>query len=396
MDDDPGILELYRLMSEGEDTWDVSLASGGREALAMIKWQPFDVVVSDMRMPGMTGAELLQEVVRMQPQASRILVSGYADHEQVAHCLQATHQFISKPFEIQKLKATISRIVALDRLLLGEKLKEVVGRIDTVPSLPSLYFRIVKALASQAATIEQIAGIVAQDPAMTAKVLQLVNSAFFGLARRIVSPTEAIQYLGVRRVRSLALSLHIFTCFDQVRLEHLSLERVWEHSLTTGLLARKIVRAAGGDRHAQDEAYVAGMLHDIGKVMLASDLPQEFERAIEIAIESRIPMIEAERQVFGVTHAEVGAYLLGLWGLPVAIVEAVAMHHKPIAIGADQPSPLAAVHVANVLENELKCSEVGIPQSTVDNSFLSEIGYDRAMESWRALALEAVDEVTVV
>jgi len=390
VDDDAQIRQIYGHVFAGDDTWDAAIASGGREALAKIQVSPFDILLTDMRMPDMSGAELVQEAVRLHPQMSRIVVSGFADQEQIAQCLSSTHQFISKPFSVAQIKTTVCRIASLDRLLLSEKLKAVVGRIHNVPSMPTLYFSIMRALVSPNNTIEQIGQIVAQDPAMTAKVLQLVNSSFFNIARNIVSPGEAIQYLGVGRLRSLALSLHIFSCFDRQSIPRLSVERVWDHSLTTAVLAEKIVRAAHGDRDAQDAAYVAGMLHDIGKVLLAANLPQEYGRAIEIASETRIPMIAAERKVFGVSHAEVGAYLLGLWGLPVEIVEAVALHHDPLPTVTDHLSPLAAVHVASALENEAKNNDVGVPQPPINVAFLHQSGYEGQLPGWRVLLGETL------
>ena len=156
------------------------------------------------------------------------------------------------------------------------------------------------------------------------------------------------------------------------------------------MLAEKIVRTTHGDRDAQDAAYVAGMLHDIGKVLLAANLPQEYGQAIEIASETRVPMIAAERKVFGVSHAEVGAYLLGLWGLRVEIVEAVALHHDPLPTVTDHLSPLATVHVASALENEAKNNEVGVPQPRINVAFLHQSGYERQLPGWRVLVGETV------
>ena len=394
VDDESMLLEMYRLVFEQEKAdWDIAFAPGAREALEMMEEEPFDVVISDMRMPGMSGADLFQEIMRRYPKTSRLLMSGYSDQEQVAKCLGATHQFIAKPFDIKLLKTTIWRVCALDGWLLSEKLKGLVAQLYSVPSLPSLYFRIMEALESPETSLEVIGGIVAKDPAMTAKILQLVNSAFFGIARKISSPVEAVQFLGVGRVRSLVLSLHVFTCFDQSRIKDLSIERVWAHSMSTGLIAQKIARSAKADRVVIDDAYVAGMLHDIGKVMLASSLSEQYEHAAAIAAERGIQMIDAEKEVFGVTHAEVGAYLLGLWGLPAAIVEAVALHHMPGGTGVKVMSPLAAVHIASVLENEINSPESTIPEQRIDENFLVEIGHEDQLEDWRDLTRETLSEL---
>lgn len=394
VDDETMLLDLYKMVFEDEqDRWEINFAPGGKEALAMMDEEPMDVLVSDMRMPGMSGAELVQEVMKRHPRTSRLIMSGYADSEQIAQCLGATHQFIAKPFELQNLRGTISRVCSLDSWLLDERLKSLVAQLRSLPSLPSLYFRIMEALASSDTSLEQVGDIIASDPSMTAKILQLVNSAFFGIARRISNPVEAVQFLGVGRVRSLVLSLHVFSCFDEVRVKNFSIERVWKHSMATGLIAQKISRMQKADRAFVDEAYVAGMLHDIGKVMLAASLPDQYEGAVNLAAEQKLTLVEAERETFGVTHAQVGAYLLGLWGLPITIVEAVAFHHNPMESAVKTFSPLTAVHVASALERQLREPEANATEVAVDSEYLSELGgIEDRLEDWREAAEEALHD----
>ena len=397
VDDETMLLDLYKLVFEDDkDRWEIAFAPGGSEALRAMQEAPVDVLVSDMRMPGMSGAELLKEVMARHPKTSRLIMSGYADSEQIAQCLCATHQFIAKPFEVSILRGTITRVCALDQLLLDEKLKSLVAQLRSLPSLPSLYFRIMEALASPDSTVEQIGGIIASDPSMTAKILQLVNSAFFGIARRISNPVEAVQFLGVGRIRSLVLSLHVFSCFEQARPGNFSIERVWKHSMATGLIAQKIARMQKAERNVVDESYVAGMLHDIGKVMLATSLPGEYEAAVDLAARERLPLAEAEREIFGVTHAHIGAYLLGLWGLPITIVEAVAFHHDPLEGAVPAFSPLAAVHLASALEHEQTDEESAVPMRSIESEYLAEIGLDSRLEEWRAAAEEILDDARSV
>ena len=390
VDDESMLLDLYKLVFEDEqDQWTINFAPGGQEALDLMNAEPVDVLVSDMRMPGMSGAELVQEVMKLHPKTSRLIMSGYADSEQIAQCLGATHQFIAKPFELSVLRGTIGRVCALDSCLMDDTLRTLVAQMRSLPSLPSLYFRIMDALGTPDSSIEQIGGIIASDPSMTAKILQLVNSAFFGIARRISNPVEAVQFLGVGRVRSLVLSLHVFSCFDQVQLKNFSIDRVWKHSMSTGLVAQKIARLQKMDRAFVDETYVAGMLHDIGKVMLASSLPELYEQAVALAAEQKLPMVEAEREVFGITHAQVGAYLLGLWGLPITIVEAVAFHHDPQQGAMKSFSPLTAVHVASALEHQIREPGVNADETAIDTEYLAELDLEDRLEDWR----DAADEV---
>ncbi len=394
VDDETMLLDLYKLVFEHEaDQWSINFAPGGKEALDLMDEEPVDVLVSDMRMPGMSGAELVQETMKRHPKTSRLIMSGYADSEQIAQCLGATHQFIAKPFELSVLRGTIGRVCALDAWLMDDTLRTLVAQMRSLPSLPSLYFRIMDALGSPDSSIEQIGGIIASDPSMTAKILQLVNSAFFGIARRISNPVEAVQFLGVGRVRSLVLSLHVFSCFEQVNLRNFSIDRVWKHSMSTGLVAQKIARLQKMDRAFMDETYVAGMLHDIGKVMLASSLPELYGKAVALAAEQKIPLVEAERETFGITHAQVGAYLLGLWGLPITIVEAVAFHHDPQEGAMKSFSPLTAVHVASALERQISEPQAEPVGTAIDVEYLAELGLDDRLDDWRDAAEDVLSEL---
>ncbi len=391
VDDEPALLKMYRIVFEQEQSnWEIAFANGAVEALELMDKTPFDVVVSDMRMPGMTGAELVLEVMKRYPLTSRMIMSGYADQDSVAKCLSATHQFLPKPCQLNLLRDTLSRVCALDDALMDPRIKNLVGQLNTVPSIPSLYFQIMETLSSPDASLAQIGEIISKDPGMTAKILQLVNSAFFGIARRISNPVEAIQMLGVGTVRSLVLSLHVFSCFDHVHFKNFSIEKVWTHSLVTGRIAQKIARVEKADRAMLDEVLVSGMLHDIGKVMLASGLVEPYQQAMTIAHERKVPMIEAEREVFGVSHAEVGAYLLGLWGLPITIVEAVALHHTPGRTAIKAFSPLTAVHVANVLEKQLKPEPADGKLPQLDMGYLTELELQDRVLAWREAAMECL------
>ena len=393
VDDESALLDLYRIAFEKEDKeWDVEFVGDAPGALELMEAEPFDVVVTDMRMPAMSGAELVVEVMKRHPKTSRLILSGYADQEQVARCIGATHQFIAKPVGLKALRSTIWRVCTLDTWLGDEKLRTLVSQLRNVPSLPSLYFRINEALASPDTSIEEIAAIVQQDPGMTAKLLQLVNSAFFGIARRITSPVEAVQFLGVGRLRSLVLSLHVFSCFDESKLNGFSIEKVWSHSISSGMVAQRIARLEKVDRGTTDEIFVAAMLHDIGKVMLASSLPDLYQEAMAIARDRKILPVDAEREVFGVSHCEIGAYLLGLWGLPVTIVEAIALHHEPAKSGVRAFSPLSVVHAANALEKEINdpSGEAGVAE--IDLGYLNEVGMGKRLDAWQDEARDALSQ----
>ena len=384
VDDEASLLELYPLAFEGEkERWNIQIAPGGIQALSIMERGTVDVLVSDMRMPGMDGARLLQEVVRLHPRTSRLIISGFADAEQIAQCLGATHQFMAKPCNLSTLRGTIERVCGLDSLLMDGNLKTLVSQFRTLPSLPSLYFRINQAVSSPDTALEEVGKIISSDPGMTAKILQLGNSAFFGIARQIANPSEAVQYLGIERVRALVLSLHVFSCFEKAQLKGFSIDQALNHCMSTGVVAKLIARMQKVDRTVADEACTAGMLHDIGKVMLAASLPDQYEQAVKLAAERKISISDAECEIFGANHSQVGAYLLGLWGLPVTIVEAVAFHHEPQQSASKAFSPLTAVHIANALVRQVQSRNGAPADLPIDTGYLAKLGIENRMDAWR-------------
>lgn len=384
VDDDPIMRELFGavLLSEPE-RWGVTTAESGEAALPFLDQTSFDVVVSDMRMPGMDGVALIREVKRRSPRTARIILSGVVDQKEIAESLRETHQFMPKPFRPKVLKATLARISGLDAYLQNEKIRNTVAQLHTLPSFPSLYFEIMKELDTPDPSLERVAAIVAKDPGMTVKLLQIVNAASLGLARRFSNPIEAVQHLGIAAVQSLALSAHVFTCFENRALKGFSINKLWDHGANTARIARKILEIERAEPAFAEEAYTAGMLHDIGKLMLANNLPEPFQRALNLIQEKALPPLEAEQEIFGANHAGVGAYLLGLWGLPTTIVEAVAFHHQPSRSEVATLGPLTAVHVANVFEHELSESKLAGCETQLDLDYLAALGLTDRLDTWR-------------
>lgn len=387
VDDEPNILSgLQRMLRSMREEWDMEFASSGAEALARMGISAFDVIVSDMRMPVMNGAQLLREVAARHPRTVRFILSGQADQELILECVHTAHQFLSKPCEPETLKTAVGRTFAVDAMLQSSALKEIVAQTKSLPSLPTLYQKIMEQLSSPEASIESVGQTIARDPGMTAKILQMVNSAFFGLRRQMSSPTEAAMLLGIETIKTLVLWIHVFSNYKNLPVRGFSIEQLSNHCLATGLLAKKIVREEGGDGKAQDEAMTAGLLHDIGKLVLATSRPAQFDQARAQAVQKRTHCWQAERDIFGTTHAEIGAYLLGLWGLPFNIVEAVAMHHCPSSCGGKVFFPLTAVHAANVIQHLSFPEPESVAVAEVDATYLADLGLADRVKSWHGLA----------
>ena len=390
VDDEARILAgLRRMLRSMRAEWDMAFANSGVEALAMMAETPFDIVMTDMRMPGMNGVQLLRRVMRQYPRAIRIVLSGQTDREAILSAVGPIHQYLSKPCDLETLKTTLKRACALDALLPNVELKQLIAQMETLPSLPVLYDEVMAGLQSFEATAGTIGELISRDMGMSVKVLQLVNSAFFGLRPHIPDPAQAVIVLGLDTIKILGLSAQAFTQFDQTQLEALSLGSLWAHSLAVGTFARRIAEVEGAERHVVDYAFIAGLLHDVGKLALAVLVPELYGLARTRAREEGIGLLRAEFDLLGTTHAEVGAYLLGLWGLPEPVVEALAFAHRPAWHPSEAFTPITAVHVANILEHTLYPGEDYQADVAVDEAYLARLGLMNRLPVWRAVCEEA-------
>jgi HD-like signal output (HDOD) protein len=382
VDDEPMLLSgLERSLRSMRKEWEMEFAPGGRQALEVLARAPFDVVVTDMRMAGMDGAELLEQIKAKYPRIMRFVLSGQSDRETILRSIGPTHQYLSKPCDLEELKQKIAQAFALRELLENPTLKEIVSRLDTVPSLPSLYVSLTDALRQADVTVAKIASIVKQDMGMTSKILQLVNSAFFALPCHISSPHQAVSLLGIDNIRAVVLSVHVFSELEGN--PNSKLAALWPRSLTTAGFARAIARAEHSPQRLEDDAFAGGLLHDIGRLVLASVCSAQYADVLENVQREKITLAEAELQTFGCTHAEVGAYLLGLWGLPDAVVQAVAWHHTPSRSGASAFSPIIAVHVAVEYDHRLHPDPENIVPA-LDEALLARLGLmDRTTLWWK-------------
>jgi HD-like signal output (HDOD) protein len=382
-DEDLALRGLNRLLYPMRQEWDMEFADNGEKALKLMEIAPFDVVVSDMRMPGMNGAELLNEVMKRYPKTVRLILSGYADRELILKCVGSTHQYLAKPCDADALKMTVRRAAELERSMKSDTLRQLVTRCVILPSVPALYSEMIEALQDPEADVNTIAAIIARDGAMTAKILKLVNSAFFGLGHKIADPNEAVAYLGTDTIKSLALCANAFSEFEQAQLPGFTVESLWEHCLLAARAAKVVAIYEDADRKLADEAYAAGLLHDLGKLVFAANLTDEYRQILDLARQKKISLVAAEREVYGADHADIGGYLLGLWGLPVPVVEAIALHHRPRTVTQKTFSPLTALHAGNVLASVKKLSVSDMPASELDFAYLDELGIKGHVDAWQ-------------
>lgn len=389
VDDEPRILDGLRdLLRRHRRKWDMVFAVGGEAALQQLAAREFDVVVTDMRMPGIDGAALLARVKELYPQVVRIVLSGYSELEATLRAVPVAHQFLTKPTSAEELENVIERSCGLQTLLTDESLRRAIGSLQTLPSLSSVYMDLTRVLANERSGARDVAAVLESDPAMSAKLLQLVNNAFLGLGRRISSVESAVSYLGFNMIRNVALSAEIFGTWSASQMEGFELEAFQTHCICVAELASHVV---GANRRLAEDAFTAGMLHDIGVLLLAVALPQRLEQVFHEARQTCRPLPVVEREILGTSHAELGAYLLGIWGLPHPIVEAVAYHHEPHRVSQPRLDVLAGVHIANALVGEIEGREdPHVARPEIDPKYLESIGAADLLEEWRALAEEIV------
>ena len=379
VDDEPSIRGIYQMLDSflGEE-FTVQTAGGGDEALELMTKSSYDVVISDLTMPKMTGVEFLTEVANRSPASARVVVSGYVDEMSIAKCCLVGHRYFIKPFDPIALTTLIQNLSQTKKLTLSKKVQILIGRIGALPCPSETFLQLTNALNSNLSSMGDVSGIVSQDPSLTAKILQVVNSAQFGGSRKIGSVTEAVQIIGLELVRALMLGFQVFKFYELKDPAGISLGNLWKHCLRTAITARRLCELEGLPSKMCGDAFTVGLLHDIGKLILASNAPDEFRTAWDKAAQENIPLYEAELAIFGATHAQIGAYLLRLWGLPESIVTPVQMHHSLTRADYNMLTPALMVHFAQCLTRP----ENAVPKWHFD--FIRELGMNERMADWRA------------
>jgi len=332
---------------------------------------PYDVVVSDLASRG-TESSFLQDIAVLQPGAIRVVLSASSDLQGVMRAVPWAHQYLGMPCEAAVLIERIERSEELRRLVRNDNIA-VLGSLDKLPTPRGLVLQLREALQDPDVSIAQVADLVEQEPAMAARILQLVNSAFFARVRRVSSVRDAVGFLGLHILQGLTLQIGVF---DQVgdSLKGLSIEEAQQHGLQVGTVARRV---AG--RGLAEDAFTAGLLHDLGKVLLAMRFGAAYGEAVDEARGRKVPVGTVEAERFGVTHTEAGAYLLGVWGLPDRVVEGVAWHHDPCRFARTEVDVIAAVHIADAV----------VTGRPVDPALVAALALRSQVDGWRARYTEA-------
>lgn len=390
VDDDAMVLAgLRRALHDMRGEWQAGFAPGGQAALDAMEKESFDAVITDMRMPAMDGAELLEKVRDRHPEVIRIVLSGQSEKEAMLRSIVPAHQYLAKPCDIRDLKVRLGQAFATRDLVREPSIAAAIARLHSVPSLPAIYSQLTAALRSETTSLSQIEEIIGRDPGMAAKILQLANSAFIGAHGRVLSLRQAVSLIGVDTVRTLALSIHVFSRFGRNTATAAQVTALWEHSVQVAALAQRIAAAENGNKALGEECFAAGLLHDLGKVVLLGERAKEYaeiRKRLEVGDGADVEALETE--FLGCSHAQLGAYLMSIWGLPVSLVHAVAYHHRPSQAIEAGFSSLTAVHCANALAHAV---QDGREEIAIDGEYLTQLGLVARMDEWRNLIQEQSD-----
>ena len=395
VDDEPMVLKgLQRTLRKMREEWGMTFTSSSKEALDILGLEPYDVIVSDLRMPEMDGMQLLAEVKSRHPEVVRIILSGQVEQETTFKSVQLAHQSLSKPCDVDILKHTLNQLFDLRNLLEDESIKRIVSQTETLPSLPAVYTEIISELQSQDPSVQKVGDIISKDLAMAAKILQVVNSAFFGLVRKISYPKEAVMLLGTETIKALVLSVKIFSEFNKKKFAWFNFDDLFNHSMSVSMFTQTITKEEHLDQNLVNHSLMAGMFHDLGKLILVTNFQAPYQKLLTEARQTRQNLWVLENDLFGTSHAEIGAYLMGLWGLEYPVIEAIAYHHCPGKSLSNSTGLLTAVHFGDAfdrLKNDGNDQDSGNGWRQLDRGYLDNLGVAGRINDWQTVCNELTE-----
>lgn len=372
VDDNEEVLEMLTLLLSGLDSaWEIIPFSEPAEAISAAGQRPPNLVLSDQDMPQMSGTQMLEAIRLRAPAAVRIIVSG---HGFSLDKLSSAHQYLAKPLSFQEVKRRIQQAMRAQERLQNPQLRSILTQIQSLPVIPKAYLDVVRELENPNGSYEMAAELIASDGGIMTKLLLMANSPLFGHAARINDAKEALLLLGSRRVLALVLSLHIFRGYEQLRCPDIKVANLWRHSSETARLARQIFQAAGMELEPTNDVFFAGLIHDLGKLVLLENFPVQYREVVHLAKESNRPLTVVEREVFTASHSDLCGFLLCLWGMNEAIVEAVTYQDRPWESNKpDAFSGAVALYLASYFARK-RYPPDALPDGELNNEYINRIG----------------------
>jgi HD-like signal output (HDOD) protein len=362
--------------------WEVAHAENLEEARNLARKQPVDVALLSATMPDTDPVQVAEELTQLHPKLTTFILAPDAESGGGLAYASGRFQFLPKPCNPQALISAVERTALLVSWLNNNTTLALVSGLHSLPTIPSNYQGVIRTIHSPDSSIQDIGEAISKDMGITSRVLQVANSAYYGYSKKITSPTEAAQLLGIETLRSLVRYTHVLNNFPQTPASNAIFDKVWRHSIGVAAIARRIAMLETNNETLAEEAFTAGLLHDIGKLILIGIKPDEYKEVIRQAAEAKTPIHLLERIKLGTTHAETGGYLLSLWGIPFPILEAVAWHHFPGECKERTFSSLTAVHIADVADHRRTNRDNIKAVPALDERYLMEVGVAEKVKDW--------------
>ncbi|MCB0115042.1 MAG: HDOD domain-containing protein, partial [Caldilineaceae bacterium] len=299
VDDEQAVLNgVRRSLYKMRSVWKMDFANGGAEAMQMMQQHTYDMLITDIRMPGIDGVELLRWAQQSHPQTLRFVLSGQSDSKHLEQIVGLTHQFLTKPCDADALKLAIQRAEQLRFLLVDPDLQRLVARMKGLPVLPTVLAELMSAITSSGQSLRRVGDIIQRDMGLAAKVLQLVNSPYFGLVSEVRDVQHAATLLGLDALQNLVLAAGVFRELEGLNVPASLLERLLDHSLAVAAVARSIAQDVGLSAAGADHAFLGGVLHDVGKLLLADRFGRDYFLGRAAASNAHFPLSAAETDQF--------------------------------------------------------------------------------------------------
>ncbi len=326
---------LRRSLRLERPDWQVDITVSGAEAVQLLQEKSYDILVTDMLMPGMDGATLLKEALQTVPGTVRIILSGHAGRALIQSCESYYHQFHAKPVSPQQFLALLDTLASGLERPETLRARRLVAGLQRVPSLPALHQELSRLLGGGHPSVEEVADLVSLDLGMSTKILKLVNSSGLGLAQKVTDLREAVHLLSVDLLSFAVLEHGALESAESILPSGLDLAELWEHSATVAHIMRTLALSENLEPGVVALAYTAGLLHDLGRVLMALNPDLDYQRVLDQAGSDQREAVALELSTYGTTHADVGAELLKLWGLDERVCTLVRSHHHSACSSPD-------------------------------------------------------------
>lgn len=380
VDDEINILNgLKRSLHSMSQEWDMSFTDSARNAMNILSEDEYDIVVTDMRMPELSGLDLLKYVYLNYPKMVRIILSGHTDRSIIMKTIGLAHQFFTKPSNSDDLIDALKKIIYIRSYLNNTEILKILSLLKSIPVMPVIYNELIALMNDEEVSLKKVGDLISKDIGLSTKILQLVNSSFFAVMRHVSDIHQAINLLGMEIIKDMLLSFQVFTQVDKNLVKDFHLSELWTHSLATAYIAKSIAKDLNLSIEIAEMSFIAGILHDVGKLILVTEFSNEYHQVIDLNKNQKMGVIEAENKILGISHNVIVAYLASIWGFSQSVIEATFLHHNPGMISTTNITITTCIHLADYIHHHLLATNdlnnfVNIGTHHYDEEYINALG----------------------